>query len=74
VKAFVKQLTNESDRRGTALFQTSDLQELAETMRLKITDFDRFLDVLNAECYILKKGPKLYQVMTSNTSSSKLRG
>lgn len=36
--------------------------ELAERMHLKIADFDRFLDVLNAECYLLKKGPRLYQV------------
>jgi hypothetical protein len=36
-------------------------QELAERIGLKIADFDRFLDVLNAECYVLKAGPKLYK-------------
>lgn len=56
------QLNKESDKRGTSLFQRADLMELAERMRLKISDFDRFLDVLNAECYLLKKGPRLYQV------------
>ena len=30
----------------------------------QIVDFDRFLDVLNNECYLLKKGPRLYQAST----------
>ena len=31
------------------------------TNEKQIADFDRFLDVLNNEAYLLKKGPRLYQ-------------
>ena len=41
VKVFVAALTKESDRRGMALFQRSELMELAEKIGLKIADFDR---------------------------------
>ena len=33
-----------------------------------------FLDVLNDKCYLLKKGPRLYQVMTSNVGRGRRRG
>ena len=67
VKAFVAALTRESHVRGSSLFPRAELEQLAEKkLRLQIADFDRFLDVLNNECYLLKKGPRLYQVMTSN--------
>jgi len=67
----VAQLNKEADRKATTIFQRADLQELAQRMSLKIADFDRFLEVLNSECYLLKKGPRLYQVMTSNTSTQR---
>ena len=65
VKAFVAALTKASNARANSLFQRADLVEIAEKMRLKIADFDRFLDVLNNESYLLKKGPRLYQVRRS---------
>lgn len=67
VKAFVSALTRESHLRGSSIFPRVDLEQLAtKKLRLQIADFDRFLDVLNNECYLLKKSPRLYKVMTSD--------
>ena len=48
--------------------QELDLKELAAQMRPPITDFYDFIGALRSECYLLKRGPKVYQLQTSSFS------
>ena len=69
VKAFVSELNRHAQRKTSSLFQSSELLEIASRMALGISDFQGFLDVLNEQCYILKKGVRLWQLQTHGTSS-----
>lgn len=39
--------------------------EVASRNRIAVDNFQDFLDMLNQQAYILKKGGKMYQVQTS---------
>lgn len=39
--------------------------EIASKNRISVDNFQDFLDTLNQQAYILKKGGKMYQVQTS---------
>lgn len=39
--------------------------EVASRNRIAVENFQDFLDMLNQQAYILKKGGKMYQVQTS---------
>ncbi|GLE01147.1 hypothetical protein PINS_up009977 [Pythium insidiosum] len=65
VKAYVARLMKAAERRNTAMFSFEDLLEVANSMGLQIDDFRDFVEILRNECYLLKKGPKLYKVQTS---------
>jgi hypothetical protein len=41
------------------------LFQLVVRTGIKVIDLDNFLEVLRSECYLLKKGAKLYQLQTS---------
>ncbi|DAZ99884.1 TPA: hypothetical protein N0F65_008627 [Lagenidium giganteum] len=68
VKAYVSRLMKAAERRNDAMFTFDDLLEVADSMGLQVDDFRDFVDVLRNECYILKKGPKLYKVQVSSYS------
>lgn len=42
------------------------MRQLAAGMGLDLTDFDSFVDVLNQQNYVLKRGPRLYKLMTGS--------
>ncbi|CAM9850234.1 unnamed protein product [Chrysoparadoxa australica] len=65
VKAFVAAMNKETLTKGSALFREQELLDLANRLALAIPDFHGFIEVLRAECYLLKKGPKLYQAQTT---------
>jgi DNA helicase MCM8 len=65
VKAYVARLMKAAERRNTAMFTFDDLLEVANSMALQVDDFRDFVDILNNECYLLKKGPRLYKVQVS---------
>ena len=73
VKQFVAELQRCASRRASALFQTSELLDIAGRMTLEITDFYSFLDVLNDQAYLLKKGGRLWQLQTHVSSSQNSR-
>ena len=69
VKSFVGELNRQATNRNSALFQTSDLLEIAGRMSLGVSDFHSFLDTLNEQSYLLKKGNRLWQLQTHVSSS-----
>ena len=44
---------------------------MAVGAQLEIDDFDAFIDTLNDQSFILKKGPRLYMAQTSHLSQSR---
>ncbi|MCH90303.1 DNA helicase MCM8-like, partial [Trifolium medium] len=54
-----------------------EIYSLADRISLKVPDMDTFIENLNTAGYLLKKGPKTYQVLSSSYSrsqSSRSRG
>jgi DNA helicase MCM8 len=63
VNSFVAQLQKLADQKSSAVFTLQELQQLAQKM--KIENFDQFLENLNTQNYLLKKGARQYKLMTS---------
>eukprot|EP00904_Undaria_pinnatifida_P002232 jgi/Undpi1/12009/HiC_scaffold_4.g01708.m1 len=70
VRVFVAALTKRASQKGSALFPRQELLQIANDLCLAIQDFEGFLDVLRQECYLLKKGPRLFQLQTSDFSQA----
>ena len=68
VKAFVARLTQAAQRRNSAVFAFDELLDVADAMALQVDDFRDFVDILNNECYLLKKGPREYKLQLSSYS------
>ena len=62
VKALVQVLRREGQRKGgSMLFSYKDIAEVASLLKLK-SEVSSIIDVMRTECYLLLKGPKLYQL------------
>ena len=68
VKLFVAGLTKASSNRGSAIFTTAELERFARDMRLSVPSFVDFLEVLNQQSYLLKRGPGEWKLTTSGAS------
>jgi DNA helicase MCM8 len=67
VKALVKYLTQEAKVRGSSIFSKKDIEEAIIKLRFeKAHDVNALIDVMRTECYLLLKGPKLYQIIESS--------
>ncbi|CAI8614550.1 unnamed protein product [Vicia faba] len=69
-KRFLNALNKQSELEQKDLFSVSEMYSLADRISLKVPDVDTFIDNLNSVGYILKKGPKTYQVLSSSYSRS----
>ena len=69
-KLFIAELNRCADRKNSAIFTTADLTEIAARANLNVADMGSFLDMLNDQAYLLKKGNKVWQLMTHSSSSS----
>mmetsp|Transcript_21364 Transcript_21364/g.29081 ORF Transcript_21364/g.29081 Transcript_21364/m.29081 type:complete len:318 (-) Transcript_21364:637-1590(-) len=67
-KSFIAELNKVADVRSSALFSTDNLKEIATRMQLPISDFLGFLDLLNDQAFLLKKGSRLWQLQTHGLS------
>ena len=65
VKALVGTLSREAKIRGNNIFSRADIGEICARLRID-KDLDSLIDVMRTECYLLLKGPKLYQLMTTS--------
>jgi len=67
IKAFMKALTATCARRQSNLCTYDELYKLGQDLNLGIERFEYFVDTLNHQSYLLQKGNRKYQVMTSDS-------
>ncbi|KAI5665342.1 hypothetical protein M9H77_24665 [Catharanthus roseus] len=61
-KRFLSALNKQSELQQKDCFTISEIYSLADRIGLMVPDIDIFVDNLNSVGYLLKKGPKTYQV------------
>ncbi|PIN18479.1 DNA replication licensing factor, MCM6 component [Handroanthus impetiginosus] len=69
-KRFLSALNKQSELQQKDCFTISEIYSLADRISLRVPDIDTFVDNLNSVGYLLKKGPKTYQVLSSSYSRS----
>ncbi|KAI3474682.1 hypothetical protein Pfo_029867 [Paulownia fortunei] len=69
-KRFLSALNKQSELQQKDCFSISEIYSLADRISLRVPDIDTFVDNLNSVGYLLKKGPKTYQVLSSSYSRS----
>uniref|UniRef100_A0A6N2LC87 Probable DNA helicase MCM8 n=1 Tax=Salix viminalis TaxID=40686 RepID=A0A6N2LC87_SALVM len=69
-KRFLSALNRQSELQQKDTFSISEIYSLADRIGLRVPDIDTFVDNLNSAGYLLKKGPKTFQVLTSSYSRS----
>ncbi|KAK2647711.1 hypothetical protein Ddye_015200 [Dipteronia dyeriana] len=69
-KRFLSALNKQSELQQKDSFSISEIYSLADRIGLRVPDIDIFVDNLNTAGYLLKKGPKTYQVPSSSYSRS----
>ncbi|KAG8648488.1 hypothetical protein MANES_08G003200v8 [Manihot esculenta] len=63
-KRFLSALNKQSELQQKDTFSISEIYSLADRIGLRVPDIDTFVDNLNSVGYLLKKGPKKYQVQS----------
>ncbi|XP_030522175.1 probable DNA helicase MCM8 isoform X1 [Rhodamnia argentea] len=71
-KRFLCALNKQSELQQKDCFSISEIYSLADRISLRVPDIDTFVDNLNSVGYLLKKGPRTYQVLSSSYSKSQL--
>ncbi|KAK2977599.1 hypothetical protein RJ640_007235 [Escallonia rubra] len=61
-KRFLSALNKQSELLQKDCFSISEIYSLADRIGLRVPDIDTFVDNLNSVGYLLKKGPKSYQI------------
>ncbi|XP_028775178.1 probable DNA helicase MCM8 [Neltuma alba] len=69
-KRFLSALNKQSELQQKDCFSISEIYSLADRIGLQVPDIDTFIDNLNSVGYLLKKGPKTYQVLSSSYTRS----
>ncbi|UYV65743.1 MCM8 [Cordylochernes scorpioides] len=65
-KRFVAALTRLSEQNCNSIFTLQQLKGIANDLHLQIPDFGGFVASLNNHGFLLKKGPKVYQLQTTD--------
>ncbi|XP_073338778.1 DNA helicase MCM8 [Pagrus major] len=63
-KRLVNALHSHAQRTNQTQFDLQTLRSVAERMNIKVMDFEGLVSSLNEQGFLLKKGPKLYQLQT----------
>uniref|UniRef100_A0A8D2AVD5 DNA helicase MCM8 n=1 Tax=Sciurus vulgaris TaxID=55149 RepID=A0A8D2AVD5_SCIVU len=63
-KRFISALNSIAERTYNNLFQFHQLRQIAKELNIQVADFESFIGSLNDQGYLLKKGPKIYQLQT----------
>ncbi|XP_064079560.1 DNA helicase MCM8-like [Macrobrachium nipponense] len=66
MKKFVAALQRMSDNTYKSTYSLDELRQLAKQLNMKVGDFRDFVESLNHQGYLLKKGSNIYQLMTAN--------
>ncbi|XP_020522186.1 probable DNA helicase MCM8 isoform X2 [Amborella trichopoda] len=69
-KRFLAALQKQSELHKKDCFSVSEIYSLADKIGLRVPDMDVFIENLNSNGYLLKKGPKTYQVLSSSYSKT----
>ncbi|KAI4310727.1 hypothetical protein MLD38_035682 [Melastoma candidum] len=69
-KRFLSALNKQSELQQKDCFSISEIYSLADRISLRVPDIDSLIENLNSVGYLLKKGPKTYQVLSSSYSRS----
>ncbi|KGN58934.1 probable DNA helicase MCM8 [Cucumis sativus] len=72
-KRFLSALNKQSELQQKDCFSISEIYSLADKIGLRVPDIDTFIENLNCVGYLLKKGPKTYQVLSSSYTSQSTR-
>lgn len=65
VSIFMRSLQNKARSSGATDFTTQELYAVAKQINLDVPSFMDFLDLLNQQNYLLKKGPHLYRLYSA---------
>ncbi|XP_057778999.1 probable DNA helicase MCM8 [Salvia miltiorrhiza] len=65
-KRFLSALNKQSELQQKDCFSISEIYSLADRISLRVPDIDSLVENLNSVGYLLKKGPKTYQVLSSS--------
>ncbi|KAL4224835.1 DNA replication licensing factor mcm8 [Mactra antiquata] len=65
-KKFIAALQRISDQTYNSIFTLPQMQQIAKECGLNIGDFGTFVASLNNQGFLLKKGPKVYQLQTAD--------
>uniref|UniRef100_A0A3P9K0Q7 DNA helicase MCM8 n=1 Tax=Oryzias latipes TaxID=8090 RepID=A0A3P9K0Q7_ORYLA len=63
-KRLVNALHSHAQKTGQKQFDLQTLRSMADKLNIKVGDFQGLLSSLNEQGFLLKKGPKLYQLQT----------
>ncbi|XP_020841192.1 DNA helicase MCM8 isoform X1 [Phascolarctos cinereus] len=63
-KRFISALNTIAERTYNNLFQYQQLRQISKELNIQVADFENFISSLNDQGYLLKKGPKVYQLQT----------
>ncbi|GAB1286939.1 DNA helicase MCM8 [Apodemus speciosus] len=63
-KRFISALNSIAERTYNNIFQFHQLRQIAKELNIQVADFENFIGSLNDQGYLLKKGPKIYQLQT----------
>ncbi|XP_068237217.1 DNA helicase MCM8-like [Palaemon carinicauda] len=66
MKKFIAALQRMSDNTYKSTYSIDELRQLARQVNIQVSDFRDFLESLNHQGYLLKKGSNVYQLMTAN--------
>lgn len=65
-KKFIAALQRISDQTYNSIFTIQQMQQIAKELGMNIGDFGSFIASLNNQGFLLKKGPKVYQLQTAD--------
>ncbi|XP_072490514.1 DNA helicase MCM8 [Notamacropus eugenii] len=63
-RRFISALNTIAERTYNNLFQYQQLRQISKELNIQVADFENFISSLNDQGYLLKKGPKVYQLQT----------
>ncbi|KAM9315778.1 DNA helicase MCM8 [Gastrophryne carolinensis] len=63
-KKFVSALNTIAEQTYNNLFEYQQLRQIAKELQIQVSDFEGFVGSLNDQGYLLKKGPRVYQLQT----------
>lgn len=65
-KRFIAALQKVSEQTYNSIFTMQQMRQIAKECGVQVLDFEGFISSLNNQGFLLKKGPKVYQLQTAD--------